>query len=75
MDCTPSPALLFNLLLPLHSPRPLLHLSISSVRVLGVAVLSRLLVPTLTFSLTLGRGIESKDYWKAVEVTARHGPD
>lgn len=74
MDCTPFPVLLFNLLIPLHSP-PLLHLSISSVRVLGVAVLSRWLVPTLIFSLTPGRGIESKDYWKAVEVTARHGPD
>lgn len=71
VDCTPPPVLLFNLLLPLHSPPP----SLSSVRVLGVAVLSRWLVPTLTPSLTPGRGIESQDHRKAVEVTARHGPD
>lgn len=73
MDC--SSALLF-LLLPLHSllpPPP--HHSLSSVRVLGVAVLSRWPVPTLTPSLTPGRGIESQDHWKAVEVTARRGPD
>lgn len=38
-----------NLLLPLHSPP-----SLSSVRVLGVVVLSRWLVPTLTPSLTRG---------------------
>lgn len=51
----------------------LLHI-LSSVRVLGVAVLSRWPVPTLTPSLTPGCGIESQDRWKAVEVTARHGP-
>lgn len=48
--------------------------SFSSVRVLGVAVLSRWLVPTRTPSLTLGRGIESQDHWEAAEVTARRGP-
>lgn len=52
----------------------LFSVSLSSVRVLGVAVLSRWPVPTLTPSLTLGRGIESQDHWKAVEVTARRGP-
>lgn len=45
----------------------------SSVRVLGVAVLSHWPVPTLTPSLTPGPGIESQDHWKAVKVTARHG--
>lgn len=39
---------------------------ISSVRVLGVTVLSRWPVPTLTHSLTLGHGIESQDHWKAM---------
>lgn len=52
----------------------LFTVSLSSVRVLGVAVLSRWPVPTLTPSLTPGRGIESQDHWKAVEVTARRGP-
>lgn len=53
---------------------PLLSIFLSSVRVLGVAVLSCWPVPTLTPSLTPGRGIESQDHWKAVEVTARRGP-
>lgn len=67
---------LLLLLLPLNPPLPLSHLSIfhSSVRVLGVAVLSRWPVPTLTPSLTPGRGIESQVHWKAAEVTAHHGP-
>ncbi len=52
----------------------LFSISFSSVRVLGVAVLSHWPVPTLTPSLTPGRGIESQDHWKLVEVTARRGP-
>lgn len=67
------PVLLF-LLLPLHSPLHLLSIFLSSVRVLGAAVLSCWPVPTLTPSLTLGCSIESQDHWQAVEVTARRGP-
>lgn len=40
----------------------LFFISHSSVRVLGVAVLSRWPVPTLTPSQTPGRGIESQDH-------------